>query len=542
MAKKRIFQSLLVMLAMLNVLNLASCKSNSADVSSVVSKSSESNLESDSEEETKEQSSSTASTNNLSVTASQNTRSKRTSKTTSTKSRKKGELVVDGQGKDPFVNYQVKGDVTVAIDTARPTDYEALFDVFSKYYPNVNITYDYFMHTGDNDNASEYLTARASAGKMPDIVYDEAGSLPLYISQGWIKPLDSFVKNDPDYKNVPQAIKDSYTFKGKLFALPHQAQFEVMVLNLDAMDELNIKVPALDWTLEDFEALLKAGTNNKYSGIDEMFGIPDRVSGLYAKDAAYYGYNVKTRKYSMLNTLGEALKFQRKLRDYPGLEGWWMRQGATNIVDSDYAKKFGTSNLDDNRMAFKLGKTITQYYGTWQAPALKNTLKFNFVLWPFPQHKDFKGRMPVHIDHCFMTSSAKNTDAAFALLRYVTYSTEGNIARLSMYDKVNKGKYALNNSLYYPVVTSSKVIEKFESLPGVTEVDKYLLKNIGNSYRADCFKFVPDFRKIHTQIISPAMDQVSDGIKIPEEVLPEAERKANEAIQKAWQTLESKIK
>ena len=228
----------------------------------------------------------------------------------------------------------------------------------------------------------------------------------------------------------------------------------------------------------------------------------------------------------MVNTLGEALKFQRKLRDYPGLEGFWMRQSAANIGDSDYAKKFGTSNLDDIRMAFKLGKMITQYYGTWQAPALKNTLKFDFELWPFPQHKNSKGRMPVHIDHSFMTSSAKNTDAAFAFLRYVTYSTEGNIARLSMYDKANKGKYALNNSMYYPVVTSAKVTEKFNSLPGVTKVDKYLLNNIGNSYRADCFKFVPDFRKIHTQYISPAMDQVSDGVKGPEEVLPEAERKA----------------
>ena len=43
-----------------------------------------------------------------------------------------GDLIVEGLGNDSFANYNLTGNVTVSIDTSRPTDYEALFDVFQK--------------------------------------------------------------------------------------------------------------------------------------------------------------------------------------------------------------------------------------------------------------------------------------------------------------------------------------------------------------------------------------------------------------------------
>lgn len=90
-----------------------------------------------------------------------------------------------------------------------------------------------------------------------------------------------------------------------------------------------------------------------------------------------------------------------------------------------------------------------------------------------------------------MTTSAnnlKNPNAAFQVLRYMTYSTEGNLARLSMYDAKNKGKYALNSRIFYPTVNNKEVAEKFKSLPGVTDVDIYFFENTGNGYRSDLLK------------------------------------------------------
>lgn len=52
---------------------------------------------------------------------------------------------------DKGANYDVKGTVTIAVDTARPTDYDAMFDVMQKLYPNVKIKFDYHKLIDGND-------------------------------------------------------------------------------------------------------------------------------------------------------------------------------------------------------------------------------------------------------------------------------------------------------------------------------------------------------------------------------------------------------
>ena len=191
-------------------------------------------------------------------------------------------------------------------------------------------------------------------------------------------------------------------------------------------------------------------------------------------------------------------------------------------------------------MAFKMGRTLLHPSGTWDYQDFKNTLKFEWEFWPYPQN--VAGQMPVHVDHSFMTSTCKNPKAAFALLRYTSYAVEGNIARLSMYDKVNKGKYSLTSPLYYPVTTSSKVADKFNSLPNAGKLEKYLFANIGKCFRGDYKKFVPEFENIHQQYIYDPQCKVTDGIAKAETVMPEAESKANAAMQKAWSDFEAKVK
>lgn len=453
-----------------------------------------------------------------------------------------GDLVVDGLGNDTFADYTLKGNVTVSIDTARPTDYEALFDTFKKLYPNITLKFDYFM-SSDATSAAEFLTTRAAAGKLPDVVFDEAGNLPLYVSQGWLYPLDDFVKNDPDFKYVPTNIVNCYKYADKLYALPQQAHFDMILLNLDAMDALNIKEPSLSWTVADYENMLKKGTTNVYSGTENLFHVIRLFSGVMAStnDIGQFGYNRSSRKYEFSKSFNNALRKSRELRTISGVEAWNLRNSGTSLQNSDYAKKFGTSNLSDPNMAFKLGKTLTHAVGTWEYSTLKSSLKFDWELWPYPQN--VQGQMPVHVDHSFMLSTCQDPKAAFALLRYVSYATEGNIARLSMYDKVNKGKYSLTSPIYYPVTTNPKVAEKFNSLPSAGKVEKYLFANMSKCFRADEAKFVPDFNEIQLQYISEAQNKVTDGIaEVDGEAMSTAENKANAAMQKAWADLEAKVK
>ncbi len=156
---------------------------------------------------------------------------------------------------DKGANYDVKGTVTIAVDTARPTDYDAMFDVMQKLYPNVKIKFDYWAHN-KSDSSVEYLTTRASTGTMADIVFDDAGCLPSYIMQGWVYPITKFVNADAEASNLPANLRKDYTYCGELYALPNSAHFDVEVFNTDLLNKLGLKAPGMTWTMKDYEDYL----------------------------------------------------------------------------------------------------------------------------------------------------------------------------------------------------------------------------------------------------------------------------------------------
>lgn len=453
-------------------------------------------------------------------------------------------LNVENVGKDPNADYNVSGTVTIAIDTARPTDYEAMIDMISQLYKNIDVKIDYYSHGTRGDNAEEYLSNRAAAGTLPDIIFDEAGSLPTYVLQGWLYPLDEFVKDDPDIKYVPQGLIDDYTYGGKLYALPNQAQFEAFNLNLDILDELNIDPPEPDWTFEDFEELLKKTTTNKYSGIERLSPYDENASCTYGNEG-FLGYSKSKKSFYMMGAYSKTLTMMRKLRDYPGLEAWTLRANSSG-GESDYIKKFGNGNLNDEYMAFNAGRVAMRNVGTWSyTSTVQAKLGFDWMYMSYPQSKDNPGRLPMHVDHSFMTTGVKDKEAAFQILRFLTYSTEGNITRLSMFDKENEGKYILNTNLYYPTTTHPDVVKKFSSLPGATDIDKYMYGCVEASAvnsRTDQYKIVPNWQNINYDIIEEPTNRIAEGFYSPEQVLPGVQKSATEAVQKAWSEFDAKLK
>ena len=452
-------------------------------------------------------------------------------------SSKKGDLVVDGAGTDENADYTVSGTVTIAVDTARATDYEALFDSLQAVYPNLEIKFDYFSHT-EEDSAAEYLSTRAASGKLPDIVWDEAGTLPLYVTQGWLYPLDEFVEGDPDFEYIPKNLIEDYTYCGKLYALPHQAHYELTYVNLDLLNTLNLDMPSLNWTPDDFETYLKAATTSEYSGIEKLFMIPNLLTDAFDPNTTQYGYNYDTRQLE-IGGFVQAVQYMVRLRQIPGLEAWALRRNSSG-EENDYVKKFGTN--EDNA-AFDKGLTLFHGVGTWELASAETRWEGrNWTYWTVPQSSEAPGCMPLHVDHCFMTSSCENPEAAFQVLRYLTYSKEGNIARLSMYDAENEGKYATMNNLYYPTTLHPEVLEKFTSLPKATDLDLFLLENMQNSQRMDTAKIVPSWRDIVSNYITDTGNTATDGTEsMVEATLSEMASKANPALTQAWADFEAKV-
>lgn len=445
-----------------------------------------------------------------------------------------GDFTVEGIGEDPYADYTVSGDVTVAINLSRPTDYEAVLDKFQELYPNVNLIIDYF---SGSDVAEEYLASKGATGELPDVVFDEAGKLPIYVRQGWVYPITEFVKDDPYFEQVDSKLIDTYTYCGELYALPNSLTFQTMVLNVDILDELNLDHPELDWTIDDYTTLLKAATNNDYSGTETLTFWTDYGSAIFAGVGEKWGYNNATRNFNLVGSLLESVKLMQSLNSLPGVVADTLHSTKDTSGQTDYAKKFGS---DTANTAFNTGRVLMESSGTWKFASLNSTLSYNWEMWTAPQ--DEAGRNCVHADHSFMCSTTDNPEAAFQLLRFLTYSPEGNFVRLAMYDEKNKGAYILNDRLYFPATTNEEVLARFEALDAVTEVDLYFMNHIDTSFRGDPFKYVPEYNEIHYSYLKSVIATLSTGGTDPTSQITTLQTTVNKLMAEAWTNFENEVR
>lgn len=447
------------------------------------------------------------------------TTSTKKGKTTSTKTKKTRTTKPGDKFKytpvaDSGADYSVKGTVKVAVDTVRPTDFQAMFEVMGDLYPNVEIKLDRWTHSS-NDDGREYLVKNMKTGTAADIMWDEAGEMPRYIKEGWVRPITKYVNADPEAGNLPANLRADYTFGGALFAVPHQATFELVAVNTTLYEKLGGKASDLEkyrnhpWSWDQYCALLQMGTagfeQGLCVGIEDLFETHNRFAWYQTSDSSKkysgLGFNMDTYQYED-GIFQAGTKEFRRLREIRGVEGWVSGQNGLLKSQLNYTTSY--SGL------WKAGKalvedTLTVYVDKW------NNLKFNYVTMPTPSKN---GNLMMHIDQCFITSNCSdaNMPAAFQLLRFMTYSTNGNLARLSMYEKENAKKFNLNSHIYYPTTNSQAVIDKFNSLEVVNTTDKYLLANLKNSKRYDAFKIVADVRDNRdTAKIGTAMNAITDG-------------------------------
>ena len=445
---------------------------------------------------------------------------------------------------DKGANYNVKGTVTIAVDTARPTDYDAMFDVMQKLYPNVNIKFDYWAHN-ESDSALEYLTTRAASGKMADIIFDDAGCLPSYVMQGWVYPITKFVNADPEASNLPDNLRKDYTYCNELYALPNSAHFDVTIFNVDLLNKLGLKQPKMQWTMDEYENYLRKAAAKFSSKL--CVGTSD-LGNAYTSYAWYlsmqkgqrygtFGYNYDTQQVDA-DILIEGSKKARYWRTMAsGVDAWYesTQKGANGV--SQLETNLG---LSDYTAAFTSGKALLYDWNTGGTNKTSLNYKFKYVVVPAP---NTNGRLPMHVDCSFMTTACKaeNAEAAYQLLRFMTISTNGNLARLTMYEDSQKGKYSLNSRIYYPTSNSKAVINKFNSLSVATETDKYLVANIPNSGRYDVNKLVPNLYDSFFKYAASAYNDVRDG-KDDGSGMKEAISKWNQAIKANIEQMNTEIK
>lgn len=143
-------------------------------------------------------------------------------------------------------------------DQTQVPSFEKIISAFEA--ENPDITVDIEVTPG-----SRYWTklqTEAGNGNMPDVFWLNPFNFPLYASEGIVVPVDDYAAASGfDVDAIPQAMRDIYTYDGKLYSLPNNRDAIVVWYNKALLKDAGVEEPAADWTWADFQEKAKALTN-----------------------------------------------------------------------------------------------------------------------------------------------------------------------------------------------------------------------------------------------------------------------------------------
>lgn len=138
----------------------------------------------------------------------------------------------------------------------------------------------------------------------------------------------------------------------------------------------------------------------------------------------------------------------------------------------DYQKKFG-----ENSDAAREGKVLFMFKASWDW-AWVNSLSNDWQYLPLPHPEGQPSRQSMHTKWAMMMSTTKYPDAAFALLKHLTYGKDGNVSKLEYLKGKTDEEGKPANQFYIPVTSNDAVNAAFRDLGFVPEGLMWLYENM----------------------------------------------------------------
>ncbi len=436
----------------------------------------------------------------------------------------------DGGEKNPSGDKDgLSGELTIGTLPKWVEDVTAYVENFNKIYPNVQVEV-----VGFEGKGNDYLTAQAAISDLPDLIYgfSSDSNVRYSVEQGWAYPIDEYVNADEEFKEINQASLQAYTYGGKLYGLPYELEFDAFVINMDLVDLLNLDAPGMDWTLTEYLELLKAATTNEYSGQNALGNFSQKLTGVYGSQGQLGAHGYNRDKNTVTLTDGawvNAQKFIKTMKDIPQLLSDTMKDQAKRNAGEldDYQKKFG-----ENSDAAREGKVLFMFKASWDW-AWVNSLSNDWQYLPLPHPEGQPSRQSMHTKWAMMMSTTKYPDAAFALLKHLTYGKDGNVSKLEYLKGKTDEEGKPANQFYIPVTSNDAVNAAFRDLGFVPEGLMWLYENMDTdayeTFRSDWYKDVAGWGDVSSNMSQQAVKCESGEVQ-PEAVAKETETMCNEIL------------
>jgi multiple sugar transport system substrate-binding protein len=318
-----------------------------------------------------------------------------------------------------------------------------MIKAFQEKYPHITVEINETVTSKDWNGT---LATAASAGTMPDVF--AVPNIPIALSNDWLLDVSKLTSKDKDFANVPTAIQEAATFKGKKIVVPFAQHFLGYYVNKDLFNASNLDYPEFGSSVEDFVASVKEVTNVSKGvvGLNE----PNQIAEWYpaAVNPEMGWYTLKDGQYSL-----DSKEF---------------------ITGVNLAKEFSTngyaySTLADEQKAILNGKDGQEVWlnggigikfdGTYAASNLSEKATFDWDFIGLPG-----GITAIASDFLGISKSSKHAEEAYLFATWMSFSKEGFMKRMEIADTEGKVLTTL------PISTDQEILDEYFAIldvPGI---------------------------------------------------------------------------
>lgn len=309
------------------------------------------------------------------------------------------------------------------------------------------------------------LTAYAAKGELPDVFM--ANNVPLYVQNGWVADLSEFTAGDPDWADVPQALKDSFTYSGKVLGLP-AAQFVMgYFVNKDLYEAANMDAPEYGFTLDEWSEAV-TGLNNVPQGIlglDEQEFVTGWYSNAVDPNLKWFSYDGEKMNYNAA-AFKEAITKTGEMKPYT-----W--QGLTDEQKANF-KSTGPWELFLNQ------EVGIRWDASWSVPGYVQNATFEWDFIGVPG-----GNQAIVFDVMVVSKTAANLEEAYNFAKWMTFSKESWLKEAEL-------ATAMSSAPKIPVSIDQASLDLYKTFvdkPGILMA----LENLDNSMVESLAKIVPGY-------------------------------------------------
>jgi multiple sugar transport system substrate-binding protein len=297
---------------------------------------------------------------------------------------------------------------------------QTVIDDFSAKYPKIKVTVK-----AEQDDAK--MTQAIGAGQGPDIGLSYSASIVgKFCSSGaWIDLKQYLQRDKVDLNQFPANVKSYTEYRGKRCAMPFLTDAYGLYYNKKMFTEAGVTAPPK--TLEELSDLAKKLTKRKADGTIEVAGFLPLMA-FYENTSANWGVMAGGAKWLNKDETSaiagdpawqKILKFQKELVDWYGYDN--LEKFRAGLGD-----EFSADN------AFQKGQIAMNFDGEYRIAFIKDqSPDIQFGTAPFPNADPSKyGAGQVIGNIIGISRTAKNPEAAWVLLKYLTTNTDA-IVKLS---------------------------------------------------------------------------------------------------------------